>query len=78
MESALGQTLYDKLWDEHAVRVDPDGTTLLYVDLHLVNDVTSPQAFEGLRAAGRRVWRSVSTACNTGSSRSDDGPRTRH
>jgi 3-isopropylmalate/(R)-2-methylmalate dehydratase large subunit len=56
----LGQTLYDKVWDEHTVRVDPDGATLLYVDLHLVNEVTSPQAFEGLRAAGRRVWRPVS------------------
>jgi 3-isopropylmalate/(R)-2-methylmalate dehydratase large subunit len=53
-----GKTLYDKLWDAHVVRVDSDGTTLLYIDRHLVHEVTSPQAFEGLRLAGRRPWRS--------------------
>nr|MCU0937260.1 aconitase family protein [Gammaproteobacteria bacterium] len=52
-----GKTLYDKLWDAHVVRVDDDGTTLLYIDRHLVHEVTSPQAFEGLRLAGRRPWR---------------------
>jgi 3-isopropylmalate/(R)-2-methylmalate dehydratase large subunit len=52
-----GKTLYDKLWDAHVVREDPDGTALLYVDRHLVHEVTSPQAFEGLRLAGRRPWR---------------------
>ncbi len=52
-----GKTLYDKLWDAHVVRVDSDGTTLLYVDRHLVHEVTSPQAFEGLRLAGRKPWR---------------------
>ncbi len=57
----MGKTLYDKLWDQHVVRSDPDGTTVLYIDLHLVNEVTSPQAFDGLRAAGRRVWRAAST-----------------
>jgi 3-isopropylmalate/(R)-2-methylmalate dehydratase large subunit len=51
------RTLYDKLWDEHVVRTEPDGTALLYVDRHLVHEVTSPQAFEGLRAAGRKPWR---------------------
>ena len=51
------RTLYDKLWDEHAVRVEPDGTTLLYIDRHLVHEVTSPQAYDGLRAAGRKPWR---------------------
>jgi len=51
-----GQTLYDKLWDAHAVRTDEDGNTLLYIDRHLVHEVTSPQAFEGLRLAGRRPW----------------------
>ncbi len=51
------RTLYDKLWDEHVVRGEPDGTTLLYVDRHLVHEVTSPQAFEGLRVAGRKPWR---------------------
>jgi len=51
------RTLYDKLWDEHVVRVEPDGTTLLYIDRHLVHEVTSPQAYEGLRVAGRTAWR---------------------
>jgi len=53
------KTLYDKLWDAHLVRQDPDGTALLYIDRHLVHEVTSPQAFEGLRLAGRRPWRSA-------------------
>ncbi|MCL5801997.1 MAG: aconitase family protein, partial [Gammaproteobacteria bacterium] len=52
-----GKTLYDKLWDAHVVRAEPDGTTLLYIDRHLVHEVTSPQAFEGLRLAGRKPWR---------------------
>jgi len=52
-----GKTLYDKLWDAHVVRTDEGGTALLYVDRHLVHEVTSPQAFEGLRLAGRRPWR---------------------
>ena len=52
-----GKTLYDKLWDAHIVRADADGTCLLYVDCHLVHEVTSAQAFEGLRLAGRRPWR---------------------
>jgi 3-isopropylmalate/(R)-2-methylmalate dehydratase large subunit len=51
------KTLYDKLWDAHVVRTEEDGTTLLYVDRHLVHEVTSPQAFEGLRLAGRSPWR---------------------
>ena len=51
------RTLYDKLWDAHVVRKDPDGTALLYIDRHLVHEVTSPQAFEGLRLAGRQPWR---------------------
>ena len=50
-------TLYDKLWASHIVRTEADGTTLLYVDRHLVHEVTSPQAFEGLKLAGRRPWR---------------------
>jgi len=54
------RTLYDKLWDEHVVRAEPDGTTLLYIDRHLVHEVTSPQAYEGLRVAGRKPWRSSS------------------
>ncbi len=51
------KTLYDKLWDEHVVREEQDGTSLLYIDRHLVHEVTSPQAFEGLRLAGRQAWR---------------------
>ena len=52
-----GKTLYDKLWDAHVVRQDEDGTCLIYIDRHLVHEVTSPQAFEGLRLAGRKPWR---------------------
>jgi len=54
------RTLYDKLWDEHTVHTEDDGTTILYIDRHLVHEVTSPQAFEGLRLAGRKVWRTSS------------------
>ena len=54
------RTLYDKLWDEHVVRTEEDGTALLYIDRHLVHEVTSPQAFEGLRIAGRTPWRTAS------------------
>ena len=52
-----GRTLYDKLWDSHVVRTEDDGTTLLYIDRHLVHEVTSPQAYEGMRLAGRKTWR---------------------
>jgi homoaconitase/3-isopropylmalate dehydratase large subunit len=51
------RTLYDKLWDEHVVHTEEDGTAVLYIDRHLVHEVTSPQAFEGLDIAGRKVWR---------------------
>ena len=51
------KTLYDKLWDDHVVRYDEDGTALLYIDRQLVHEVTSPQAFEGLRIAHRQPWR---------------------
>src|SRR5438045_1172945 len=53
----MPQTLYDKLWDGHVVHVEDDGTTLLYIDRHLVHEVTSPQAYEGLKVAGRKQWR---------------------
>ena len=53
----MGRTLYDKIWDEHVVHTEEDGTSILYIDRHLVHEVTSPQAFEGLRQAGRKVWR---------------------
>jgi 3-isopropylmalate/(R)-2-methylmalate dehydratase large subunit len=56
----VAQTLYDKLWQEHVVHVEDDGTTLLYIDRHLVHEVTSPQAYEGLKLSGRKPWRADS------------------
>ncbi|MCW9047130.1 MAG: 3-isopropylmalate dehydratase large subunit, partial [Gammaproteobacteria bacterium] len=56
-----GKTLYDKLFDSHVVRMEKDGTALLYIDRHLVHEVTSPQAFEGLRLANRKPWRTETT-----------------
>ncbi len=52
-----GKTLYDKLWEDHLVHQDDEGTALIYIDRHLVHEVTSPQAFEGLHIAGRQPWR---------------------
>ncbi|HTZ72221.1 MAG TPA: 3-isopropylmalate dehydratase large subunit [Acetobacteraceae bacterium] len=57
----MPRTLFDKIWDAHVVERLPDGTCVLYIDRHLVHEVTSPQAFEGLRAAGRRVRRPAAT-----------------
>ena len=51
----MPRTLYDKIWEDHLVDEQPDGTCLIYIDRHLVHEVTSPQAFEGLRMAGRAV-----------------------
>ena len=56
-----GKTLFEKIWDSHVVRAEPDGTTLLYIDRQLVHEVTSPQAFEGLKLAGRRPRRPGAT-----------------
>jgi len=53
----MSKTLYDKLWQSHVVHTEEDGTALLYIDRHLVHEVTSPQAFEGLKLAGRKPWR---------------------
>ena len=53
----MARTLYDKIWDEQVVHTEEDGTAILYIDRHLVHEVTSPQAFEGLRVAGRKLWR---------------------
>ncbi|MFM8152768.1 MAG: 3-isopropylmalate dehydratase large subunit, partial [Polynucleobacter victoriensis] len=53
----MARTLYDKLWDDHVVHVEEDGTTVLYIDRQLLHEVTSPQAFEGLSLASRPVWR---------------------
>src|SRR5207248_11100389 len=54
------RTLYEKVFDSHVIRQETDGTALLYIDRHLVHEVTSPQAFEGLRLAGRMPWRAQS------------------
>ena len=56
----MGRTLYDKIFDEHVIHTEEDGTSILYIDRHLVHEVTSPQAFEGLRVAGRPLWRTSS------------------
>jgi 3-isopropylmalate/(R)-2-methylmalate dehydratase large subunit len=53
----MPRTLYDKIWDEHVVHTEEDGTSVLYIDRHLVHEVTSPQAFDGLELASRKVWR---------------------
>ena len=75
----LARTLYDKLWDEHLVREEADGTALLYVDRHLVHEVTSPQAYEGLRLANRAPWRIESIVAtadhNTPTTHWDEGIR---
>ncbi len=59
-----GKTLYDKLWNSHVVHEDADGTCLIYIDRHLVHEVTSPQAFEGLRLANRKPWRADTIVAN--------------
>ena len=53
----MSKTLYDKIWDAHVVATEPNGETILYIDLHLIHEVTTPQAFAGLRANGRPVRR---------------------
>src|SRR6202162_5680475 len=52
---AKARTLYDKIWEDHLIEDDPNGASLIYIDRHIVHEVTSPQAFEGLRLAGRKV-----------------------
>ena len=53
----MAKTLYDKLWESHVVHTEDDGTSILYIDRHLLHEVTSPQAFDGLKLAGRQPWR---------------------
>ncbi|MFP5304779.1 MAG: aconitase family protein, partial [Gammaproteobacteria bacterium] len=53
----MGKTLYEKIWDAHVVEDFGDGSVLIYIDRHLVHEVTSPQAFDGLRLNGRKPWR---------------------
>ncbi len=61
MSAPKPRTLFDKIWDAHVVETLPDGTALLYIDLHLTHEVTTPQAFDGLRAAGRELRRPDAT-----------------
>ena len=53
------KTLYDKLWDEHHIHSFDNGYSLIYIDRHLIHEVTSPQAFEGLKQAGRNIWSAI-------------------
>jgi 3-isopropylmalate/(R)-2-methylmalate dehydratase large subunit len=69
----MGRTLYDKLWESHVVHVEDDGTALLYIDRHLVHEVTSPQAYEGLKLAGRRPWRPDSVIATADHNTPTDG-----
>ena len=69
----MGRTLYDKIWDEHVVHTEEDGTAILYIDRHLVHEVTSPQAFEGLRLAGRKLWRVSSVVATADHNTPTDG-----
>ena len=69
----MARTLYDKIWDEHAVHAEDDGTTVLYIDRHLVHEVTSPQAYEGLRVAGRQPWRKSSVVATADHNTPTDG-----
>ncbi|WP_218242726.1 3-isopropylmalate dehydratase large subunit [Comamonas fluminis] len=69
----MGRTLYDKIFDEHVVHTEEDGTSILYIDRHLVHEVTSPQAFEGLREAGRKLWRVSSVVATADHNTPTDG-----
>jgi 3-isopropylmalate/(R)-2-methylmalate dehydratase large subunit len=75
---AKARTLYDKIWDDHAVDMQPDGTGLLYIDRHLVHEVTSPQAFEGLRMTGRKVRPAGQDPCRGRPQRADHRPPSWH
>src|SRR5688572_16989654 len=61
MSKSQPRTMFEKIWDAHVVRAEPGQQTILYIDMHLVHEVTSPQAFEGLRLAGRKVRRPTLT-----------------
>ena len=56
----MKETLYDKIWNEHMVHQNPDGSVLLYIDRHLIHEVTSPQAFDGLNIEKRKIWNNKS------------------
>src|SRR5487761_2783294 len=76
MSESRPRTLFDKIWDSHVVERLPDGTCVLYIDRHLVHEVTSPQAFEGLRAAGRKLRRPDGTIAVADHNIPTVGPRT--
>ncbi|HLJ06158.1 MAG TPA: aconitase family protein, partial [Acetobacteraceae bacterium] len=76
MSEAKPRTLFDKIWDSHVVEKLPDGTCILYIDRHLLHEVTSPQAFEGLRAAGRKLRRPDMTIAVADHNIPTVGPRT--
>src|SRR5215468_3581048 len=76
MSEAKPRTLFDKIWDSHVVEKLPDGTCILYIDRHLLHEVTSPQAFEGLRMAGRRLRRPDLTIAVADHNIPTVGPRT--
>jgi 3-isopropylmalate/(R)-2-methylmalate dehydratase large subunit len=76
MSASTPRTLFDKIWDSHVVEKLPDGTCILYIDRHLVHEVTSPQAFEGLRVAGRRLRRPDLTIAVADHNIPTIGPRT--
>src|SRR3984957_7890400 len=76
MSDAKPRTLFDKIWDSHVVEKLPDGTCILYIDRHLLHEVTSPQAFEGLRAAGRKLRRPDLTIAVADHNIPTVGPRT--
>jgi 3-isopropylmalate/(R)-2-methylmalate dehydratase large subunit len=69
----MAKTLYDKLWENHVVRQEEDGTALIYIDRHLVHEVTSPQAFEGLKLANRKAWRIDSVVATVDHNTPTDG-----
>ena len=69
----MGRTLYDKIFDEHVIHTEEDGTAVLYIDRHLVHEVTSPQACEGLRIAGRKLWRVSSVVATADHNTPTDG-----
>ncbi len=72
---AKPRTLYDKIWEDHLVDEQPDGTCLIYIDRHLVHEVTSPQAFEGLRLSGRKVRAPEKTLVRGRPQRADHRPQ---
>ncbi len=74
----MAQILYDKLWNTHVIHTEEDGTSILYIDRHLLHEVTSPQAFEGLKLEKRPVWRISANLAVSRSQRADHRPLAWH